>query len=282
MSSKRQQRIFATAFLALCLFLSLWAFVLEPSHLSIAKTTIALPHWQNEHNGLKVAILADLHVGAPHQGVAKLQQTVARTNAEAPDLIVLLGDYVIHGVVGGTFVEPEVIAAVLKDFQAPLGVVAVLGNHDWWYDGERVRKALQSVHIRVLENEVMRVEHRRQTFWIIGLADLWTRDPDIKGSLEKISDQQPIVLLTHSPDIFPEIPSRISLTLAGHTHGGQVNLPIVGRPVVPSRFGQRYAYGHMIEEGRHLFVSSGIGTSILPVRFRVPPEVVILTITAHR
>src|SRR4030095_10957928 len=110
-------------------------------------------------------------------------------------------------------------------------------------------------------------------------ADLWTRRPDVEGTLRKIPlDRNPIIMLTHNPDVFPDIPARVSLTLAGHTHGGQVNLPFVGRPIVTSTFGQRYAIGHITEQGHHLFVSSGLGTSIIPVRFRVPPEIVILTI----
>jgi predicted MPP superfamily phosphohydrolase len=95
-----------------------------------------------------------------------------------------------------------------------------------------------------------------------------------------VPQDEPVLLLTHNPDVFPDVPARVTLTLAGHTHGGQVALPILGRPVVPSRYGQRYADGLVMEDGRALFVSSGIGTSILPVRFRVPPEIAIVTLSA--
>ena len=114
--------------------------------------------------------------------------------------------------------------------------------------------------------------------WLAGVADLWTRSPDIEGTLKQVTDEEPVLLFTHNPDIFPEVPPRVSLTLAGHTHGGQMNLPIFGRPVVPSQYGQRYAFGHVVENGRHLYVSGGVGTSIIPARFRVPPEVVVLTL----
>jgi predicted MPP superfamily phosphohydrolase len=113
---------------------------------------------------------------------------------------------------------------------------------------------------------------------VVGIADLWTRKPDIEGGLHQVEIDDPVLLLTHNPDIFPGVPQRVSLTLAGHTHGGQVNLPVAGRLVVPSKYGQRYAFGYIVEDGRHLFVGGGVGTSILPVRFRVPPEVVILTL----
>lgn len=258
--------------------LGLWAFWIEPTWLATHRYTLEIPHWYAEHHGLKVAILTDLHVGSPHCGIDKLKQVVERTNAEQPDLIVLLGDFVIQGVVGGDFVEPEPIAEVLRGLRAPLGVFAVLGNHDWWYDGVRIEKALETASIIVLENKAHPVEYKGKLFWIVGIADLWTRKPDIEDSLRQAENNDPVILITHNPDLFPDVTPRVSLTLAGHTHGGQVNLPIVGRLVVPSKYRQRYAMGHIVEDGKHLFVGGGVGSSIIPVRFRVPPEVVILTL----
>jgi predicted MPP superfamily phosphohydrolase len=117
--------------------------------------------------------------------------------------------------------------------------------------------------------------------WVAGVGDLWTRDVDFGSALRAVPEGEPVVLLTHNPDVFPGVPARVALTLAGHTHGGQVALPLVGRPIVPSKYGQRYAYGLVIEEGRALFVSPGIGTSIIPVRFRVPPEISMVTLTGQ-
>jgi predicted MPP superfamily phosphohydrolase len=172
------------------------------------------------------------------------------------------------------------IAVEMGKLRAPLGTIAVLGNHDWWNDGERITRALRQAGLTVLENEARRIEYGGKSFWVAGVADMWTRKPDIAGSLAQVNSDDPVILITHNPDIFPDVPPRVSLTLAGHTHGGQVNLPFIGRPIVPSNFGQRYASGHVVEDGRHLFVSDGIGTSIIPVRFRVPPEIVILTLRA--
>jgi predicted MPP superfamily phosphohydrolase len=256
--------------------LGLWAFWWEPSSLRVVHRTIAIRPWHSEHAGLKVAVMADLHVGAPYRNLARLKEIVTVTNAEQPDLILILGDFVTQGVIGGQFVAPELIADNLAGLQAPLGVVTVLGNHDWWFDGDRVRHALESHGIQVLENQNLRLTYRGGTFWLCGLADLLTRGDRLAPTLAKIDDSEPVLVLMHNPDIFPEIPERVSLTLAGHTHGGQVSLPIVGRPIVPSKFGQRYAYGLVEENGRKLFVTGGIGTSILPVRFRVEPEIVIL------
>ena len=191
---------------------------IEPGRVVTRETRVPIARWPADLGPLRIAALADLHTGAPHITVDKVREIVRSVNAARPDLIVLLGDYVIHGVVGGRFVAIEPTAAVLRDLQAPLGVFAVLGNHDWWYDGSRTARALEAVGIRVLEDT------------------------------------------------------------AGHTHGGQVNLPVLGRLIVPSHFGDRYAIGHIHEDGRDLFVSPGIGTSIVPVRFRVPPEISLLTV----
>jgi uncharacterized protein len=125
---------------------------------------------------------------------------------------------------------------------------------------------------------VARIERDGQAIWLAGLKDIWTNRPDIEGTLQKVSDESPVIVLTHNPDLFVRIPQRVILTLAGHTHGGQVYLPLAGRIRVPSEFGQRYAAGHVLENNHHLYVTTGIGTSIIPVRFLVPPEIVILTL----
>ena len=162
-----------------------------------------------------------------------------------------------------------------------MGVYSVLGNHDWWYDGNRVRGALETNGIRVLENEVLEVHTRGATFWLAGLADLWTRPQHITQTIDHVPADQPIIALTHNPDIFPQLPQRVQLLLAGHTHGGQVRFPFIGSVIEPSNYGQRYVRGHVVENGHDLFVTTGIGTSIIPVRFGVPPEIVLLTLKSQ-
>jgi len=270
--SKSWIRIIAIALLIAPLLVALWAFGIEPGMLVVRHLQMDLPGWKS---GLRIAVLSDLHIGSPHVGLDKLRTIVEKTNAEQADLVVLLGDFVTGGPNGrraGGFVEPELTAAELKKLHAPLGVYAVLGNHDWWYDGDRVGKALTDVGIPVLENKAVRVG----PIWLGGIADFWTREPDVAGTLAQVSSSDPVVLITHNPDIFPDVPSRVSLTLAAHTHGGQVRLPIVGTLITTSKLG--YNAGEYVERGRHLFVTTGIGTSIVPVRFGVPPEIVILTL----
>src|SRR5262245_3475485 len=206
---------------------------------------------------------------------------VAIVENERPDLVVLLGDYVagFHRTRLWPPIPPEDTARVLASLHPPLGVFAVLGNHDWWFDGARVRRALRAARIVVLENEAVPVTRDGQALWLVGLADLWTRSPDLTAALHGVPDGAPAIVLSHNPDVFPDVPARVDLTLAGHTHGGQVLLPLIGRPVVPSRYGQRYAAGHVVEDGRLLFVTTGIVTSIVPIRLGVPPEIVVVTIT---
>ncbi|MEM6992395.1 MAG: metallophosphoesterase [Myxococcota bacterium] len=256
-----------------------WAVLVEPGWWRVDRTTVALPRLDPRLDGLKIAVLTDLHVGAPHINLRELEEIVAATNAASPDLVVILGDLVIHGVQGGTFVEPEPIAGRLAQLEAPLGVVAVLGNHDWWYDGPRVTQALRDRDIVVLDDDAVALEHTAP-LWVAGVGDLWTRNHDIDRALRDVPPDATCVLITHNPDIFVDVPDRVALTLAGHTHGGQVRFPLVGAPVVPSKYGNRFAADLVVEDGRHLFVSVGIGTSILPVRFGVHPRVDLLTLEA--
>ncbi len=257
--------------------LGLSAFWLEPASLTLVEERINLP--LSLPGSLRIAILTDLHVGAPFNGIDKLHQIVDRTNAAGPDIVCILGDLVIQGVVGGRFVAPEDIAVELKRLRAEAGVVAVLGNHDSWLDHDRVRRALESNDVRVLEETAARLSTPAGPVWFAGVSDLWTGRHDIATAVGAVADDgAPVILMTHNPDVFPLVPDRVALTLAGHTHGGQVRLPLLGRPIVPSQFGERFAAGHVVEGTRHLFVATGLGTSILPVRFRVPPAVTMLTL----
>jgi predicted MPP superfamily phosphohydrolase len=258
------------------------AFWLEPASLSVREHVLELPRWPAGLAGLRVAVLADLHVGSPHNGIDNLRRVVELTAEARPDLVLVPGDVVINNVFAGNFVPPEEIAAVLAELKPPLGVLAVLGNHDHWSDAPRVAAALRGVGIPVLEDESVRLERDGVPFRVAGVTDFWEGEHDIGAALADVPPGAPTILFTHNPDLFPEVPDRVALTVASHTHGGQVRLPLVGRPITFSRYGQRYAAGHVAEEGRHLFVSTGIGTSVFPVRFRVPPEISILELQPER
>jgi uncharacterized protein len=273
-------RTFAIAGALLVAAPLVWGFAIEPASVRIQDQELAIPGWPAGCDGLRIAVLADLHVGSPFNGLDKLERTIAQTGKSEPDLVLLAGDYVIRDVPGGTFTPPEQIVSLLRTLSAPLGVWAVLGNHDWWLDAPRVRTALESVGIPVLEDAAAPIHRGGCAFWLVGISDYWEGGHDVPGALAHVTNDAAILAFTHHPDVFPDVPARVALTIAGHTHGGQVYIPFVGRPVVPSRYGERYAIGHVVEGGRHLFVSPGLGTSIIPVRFLVPPEVSVVTLRA--
>jgi hypothetical protein len=263
---------------------------------------------------VRLAVLADLHVCEPWMTIDRLEGIVEQTNAMRADAVLMLGDFVVGGSLGkySTHVDADNWAKVLAGLKAPLGVHAVLGNHDWWEDHNvqmsqhglpRAGRALENAGIPVYENIATKLSKDGHDFWLAGLGDQWafshrhSESPDVlrragdwsryigrddlPAALAKITDDAPVVLMVHEPDIFPQVPDRVSLTLAGHTHGGQVR--IFGyAPVVPSRYGSRYAYGHKIEGGRHMIVSGGLGCSSLPVRFGSPPEIVVVDLGGVR
>ena len=255
-----------------------WGFLIEPGRLVVREQTIQIDNWPQQLDGLRIAVLSDIHADNWFVDDKKLRTIVERTNQLQPELIVILGDYMSSNGRVTRRVEPEHSGAILKDLHAPLGVYSVLGNHDWWYSGIQVRRGLEKNGIQVLENEVIHFDTRGTQLWLVGLADLWTRRQAIADTVAMVPDGAPVIALTHNPDIFPDLPQRVPLLLAGHTHGGQVRFPLIGSVVESSDFGDRYVKGHVFENNHHLFVTTGIGTSIVPVRFGVPPEIVLLTI----
>lgn len=273
----KRVRIALIAMIMFGLGLAIWAFFIEPNRLVTRRQTIVIEQWPSGLSDFKIAVLSDIHAGGRFIDEGKLRLIVERTNELQPDLIVIAGDY-ISGGRNHHAMDPEVFAPLLKDFRARYGVYTVLGNHDWWFDGERVRRALEANGMKVLDNEFAWIEAPGGSFWLAGVPDLWTRPQSVQQTIERLPEGAPIVALTHNPDIFPRLPQRVSLLLAGHTHGGQVRFPIIGTVVHTTDFGDRYEAGHVFENGHHLFVTTGIGTSILPVRFGVPPEIVLLTV----
>jgi uncharacterized protein len=280
--SIRKLSLLICAGLLVCAALAGWGFLIEPNRLVVHEERIVLPQCPAALEGLKIAAIGDLHAGSPFIGKEKLEMVVTRANATEPDLIVLLGDFMVQNSWKRRRIEPEVIAGILKSLHARLGVYAVLGNHDNWYNARRVTDALANAGIKVLENQEVSLNRNGQALWLVGLADLWTGRQRVRETLDRVPEGQPLIVLTHNPDLFPGLPQRVTLTLAAHTHGGQVNLPLLGRLRVPSEFGQRYAAGQIEEHGKHLFVTTGVGTSILPVRFRVPPEIAVVTVSSSQ
>jgi uncharacterized protein len=242
---------------------------------------------------LRIVVLTDFHACEPWMPANRIASICRMANELEPDIVLLLGDFVTGMRLITDRVSPDAWAEALTVLNAPLGVHAVLGNHDWWQDDEAqsglvevpfARSALERAGIPVYSNRAIRLEKSGQPFWLAGLEDQLAILPnrragrrfqskhDLPGTLAQVTDNAPVILMAHEPDIFPNVPARVALTLSGHTHGGQVR--IFGyAPVVPSRYGERYAYGHIREDGRDLIVSGGLGCSGLPIRFGAPPEI---------
>ncbi len=258
--------------------LATWSTLIEPGQIKFKEHPIYVKNWPSELSGFSIAFITDTHVGSPHISLEKMQSIVDKTNALKPDLILLGGDYVIQGVIGGHPVPSKDIVAVLSKLSAPNGVFGVLGNHDWWDDAPRIYHEFDEQNVKILEDAAQHIHKGNIGFWIVGVSDYTEGAHDVNKALSSVNGNDPIIIVTHSPDIFPDVPSRVGLTIAGHTHGGQIYVPFLGRPVIPSKYGQRYAIGLIEENGKQIFVGSGIGTSILPIRFMTPPEVSILKI----
>lgn len=282
--------------------LSGYAVGYEPFSVTETRYRLTPPGWPR---GLRVtlAVLADIHACEPWMSAGHIRAIVARTNALAPDATLLLGDYVVaHKWIFGRVPSGD-WARALGALTAPLGVHAVLGNHDWWDDPIAQLRgagptesgtALGSVGIQVYENDVMRLTKGGQGFWLAGLGDQYALRnrgrrhggrglDDLPGTLAKVTDNGPVVLMAHEPDIFPRVPPRVALTISGHTHGGQIR--VMGHiPFKPYGRTEPYAYGHFVERGtdrfpgveRNLIVSGGLGCSGLPVRFGAMPEIVVI------
>ena len=261
-----------------------YAGAVEPGlRLAVTEYNLMPPGWPRDFP-LKIAVIADPHAAEPYMGAARIEEIVATTNKLTPDLVVLLGDYEATHPFVTRPVARKTWAQLWAQCRAPLGVRAILGNHDWWFNHSPIRGALEAAGIPVMENDAIRLNHNGRPFWLLGLGDQLAHIrgnghfegvDDLPGTLAKVTDKAPVLLLAHEPDIFVEVPERVSVTLAGHTHGGQIRL-FGYSPVVPSRFGNRFAYGHVIERDRHMIVSGGLGCSFAPVRLGVPPEIVLV------
>ncbi len=271
-----------------------YAALIEPGfRLRTVTYKITPPRWTPGLK-LRVVMLADPHLIEPHMPLGRWQNIIKTANALAPDVHLLMGDYIASHMFRTGTVPVQHVANAAKQLRSPLGSFAICGNHDWWVDltaqkrghgPTLAQKAFEDAGIPVLENRAVQLKKDGLPFWLSGTSSIvairkgnfrsFESRADLPAALAQVTDDAPIIHLAHEPDLFTEIPERVSLTLSGHTHGGQIRL--FGRAfVVPSQYGNRFAYGHIVEDGRHLVVSGGLGCSIIPVRFGSPPEIVVL------
>lgn len=289
--SKRFSIVAACAF-AVFAALGVWAFFIEPDRLVVREYDLRLKNWSPEADGLKIVAVSDIHGGSNFIDEAKIRQVVEKVNAQDADIIVLLGDFVSERAFDRRALKMpmEAIAENLKGLRAKHGVYTVLGNHDNAWNSSIVRRELERVGFRVLENEVAVLPFNGERLRIVGMPDALRNQNtaqyrrDVLDALARSGSSGGATLaLTHNPDVVTYFQDQspapdFDLLLAGHTHGGQCRFPLVGAPLIPSEFGQKYAAGHVRDGEYDVFVTTGVGTSILPVRFNIPPEISVLRI----
>lgn len=280
LKSRRQRLAWLVFVVALSLLV--YGFIVEPARLVLRDHVLELQRWPARCNGLRVDVITDVHTGSPRNGVDNLDRVVARLRASDAQIVLMAGDYVILSVLAGTYMPAQTIAEHLRPLTAEKQVYAVLGNHDWWKDGHKVSRAFASAGVHMIDNKAVPVSVRGCRFWLAGLGDLLEGNPDVAGTFSAIPADAPVIALSHEPALWTRIPARTALTIPGHTHGGQI------MPITWLRPPDFEADSHLLRgsyrraDGGSLFVSPGIGTSILPMRLGVPPEISRLRLQAVR
>lgn len=289
----KQTGLIILAIAAIGLALLAYSYFIEPSRLVLNEQTILIDGWEPQFEGFKAVVISDIHAGLHGSDRQHLLRMVDLANAQDADAVFLVGDLVAAATTDDQMYLPmpiEELAGILSGLKAKNGVYAVLGNHEGWFNRKIAADTLKAAGINVLQDEVAFIERGGQRIRILGfqdhlqfgdLNDITARGKKLLAPSERTGD---VIVLEHSPDVVPLITGErlisddLRLILAGHTHGGQVWLPIIGAPIIPSRYGQKYAAGHVIENGVNVFITTGIGTTNLPIRFMVPPEVAVLTL----
>lgn len=281
LSPRTRWGVFAACVLLEAVYwVGIYAYFVEPRQLVVREVEIVSEDWHGAP--LRIAALSDTHVGGPHVDSARMLRIVRRVNELRPELVVLLGDYV-----NGHAEEAERTPAENQDIIGGIGtfaalvsrygVVSVIGNHDVWYNRQSVTTALQDAGVAVLWNRNIVIRRSGGPVVIAGLEDDTTSHPDFTQALDGAPADADTIVISHSPDPFTDMPAEPALMLAGHGHCGQVTVPFFGRPILPLR-NKRYGC-HLVEEnGKRMYVTAGIGTSVAPVRFLNSPEIVLITI----
>jgi predicted MPP superfamily phosphohydrolase len=245
----------------------------------VQRHALTLPGWPRFSRPLRIAFLSDFHLGSHTGDVARFTAIADEVTALAPDLVLFGGDYVNMQPLGRGRVPPEIIAGILSRIAGPCGRFGVLGNHDYVYGKADVAAALHAAGIAVLDHGRGAFAHENHGIDIIGLSDAHIAWPEGQKLLAGLAPDKPAIVLTHDPAHFAAVPAGPFLTLAGHTHGGQIRLPGLGVLTNASAAPMHWTHGLVVEGGRHLIVTAGLGTSGVPLRIGVPPEFVVIDVT---
>lgn len=294
MIKKWAKRIGITiAVLAVLLLLTAgYAYFIEPKRLVIAEKNLTVPNFDPALNGLKIVAISDIHGGSNGVTPGRIRELVVKANEQNADLIVLLGDYVselrydrsaLSKPEGTDRTELRMPVAEIADnlagLKARYGVYAVIGNHDWWHNQTKIRAEFERVGINFLENEVEPITINGNTLNLWGIEDYWKNRNVPTAAYDAIVEKRNIIAITHNPDSLLKTPGGISLMLAGHSHGGQVSFPIYGP--IPFVNDPRFMRGEAVVDGKHVYVTSGVGCTGPQIRLLVPPEIAALTLNAE-
>ena len=241
----------------------------------VRTATIKLPRWPAGIKPVRAVLISDIHIGSHAMDEARLTRIVDQINALHPDIVLMAGDFIYGRDPDSAKTKGQALVAPFKKLHPPLGVVAVLGNHDHWTGPDDVTNLLAEARITVLKNDVT----ARGPIAIGGVDDDFSHHADIAATMAKLRPFEGArIILTHSPDIAQRLPGDVHLLLAGHTHCGQGVLPFYGPIESVSRFGDRYRCGLVIDPARAVIVTGGLGTSGPPLRFGAPPDLWLITL----
>ncbi|ESQ89974.1 metallophosphoesterase [Asticcacaulis benevestitus] len=267
-------------------------FWVEPQSLTMKSLKVQTSRWPKTTDPITIVLLSDIHVDSLHMPPKRVRDIVKRVNAMHPDIVLLAGDYIggdywntgpVRGVRklrsdADNLLEEDGLRA-LDGFDAPLGVYAVMGNHDCWWSCERIRQVLGKTRVRLLENKAFRVKRAGGDIWIIGLEDEQSQRPDFSLAATGVPVNAATIVVEHNPSLFDSSSNNFPIQMSGHTHAGQVRFPFIGALFHVSRHSEDTSDGYEVIGDRILIVSRGLGESGLPVRFGAAPQIMLLSVT---
>lgn len=244
-------------------------------HVEVARVPVRITNLPDEFAGMTIAQLSDIHHGV-YTGLDYINRCVEIANDLEPDVVALTGDFTYGG---RRYIEP--CAELLKGLKASVGIYAALGNHDYYAGASHVARALRNAGLNLLVDAQDRIERRGSKLCLIGVDDLYYGDTNVNRLMRGVPKEAPKIVLAHNPDFIEEFAVKrqhIDLMMSGHTHGGQIRLPLLGAPQISSSYGQRYAMGLNRNGSMQVYTTRGIGTVMLPSRFDCPPEITFYTL----
>ena len=256
-------------------FIVSFAYVAAIREPVVRQARVALAEWPAGQPKIRILLISDIHVAGPDMPPLRVSRLVEQANRLSPDLVLLAGDFISDKRIASRHYTIDQAISPLAGLNARLGRIAVLGNHDHWRNAHATRLALARAGVRILDNDAVVAG----PLVIGGVDDDFTGNANLSATIiamRRFAGSK--LLLSHSPDPFPDLPADVGLMVAGHTHCGQFSFPFIGPPATMSRYGKRYACGLIKESGRTLIVSAGVGTSVLPMRIGVPPDMWLIEV----